>query len=92
MRNSIDGQEVTETLDLGINTEELNKEEMDILVRNNPELNDGKNTLEISSLQEANVNQKSNKIGSKKNSSSLITEVETNKIKSKLMAEIEEKE
>lgn len=92
MRNSIDGQEVTETLDLGINTEELNKEEMDILVRNNPELNDGKNTLEMSSLKEANVNQKSNKIGSKKNSSSLITEVETNKIKSKLMAEIEEKE
>jgi hypothetical protein len=92
MRNSIDGLEVTETLDLGINTEELNKEEMDILVRNNPELNDGKNTLEMSSLKEANVNQKSNKIGSKKNSSSLITEVETNKIKSKLMAEIEEKE
>lgn len=92
MRNSIDGQEVTETLDLGINTEELNKEEMDILVRNNPELNDGKNTLEMSSLQEANVKEKSNKIGSKKNSSSIITEVETNKIKSKLMAEIEEKE
>jgi hypothetical protein len=81
MSNSIHDEEVTEKLDLAINTEELNKEEMDFLVKNNPELNEENNTLEMSSVQGVN-----------KNSSSLITQVETKKMKSKLLAEIEEKE
>jgi hypothetical protein len=92
MSKSTDNQEVTEKLELGINTDELNKEEMDFLVRNNPEINDEKNTLEMSNVHEANANEKPKKIGSKKNSSSLITQVETNKNKLKLLAELEEKE